>query len=161
SAQIRSHDPGPLTARPPWGLCAVWAERDHPEQLGARIAYGWTSDRGTPVAESLPMLPREDDITGTVTHAHVALARPHLVAMWPGGSAVKELPAAGTLSIGRSRKCDLCIDHPSVSREQAVFYGSNPVTVEDLGSTNGTTIAGTRIPKRTGVAIQRGQVVAI
>ena len=107
------------------------------------------------------MLPREDDITGTVTHAHVALARPHLVAMWPGGSAVKELPAAGTLSIGRSRKCDLCIDHPSVSREHAVFYGSNPVTVEDLGSTNGTTIAGTRIPKRTGVAIQRGQVVAI
>jgi two-component system response regulator AtoC len=107
------------------------------------------------------MLPREDDITGTETHAHVALARPHLVAMWPGGSAVKELPTGGTLSIGRSRKCDLCIDHPSVSREHAVFYGSTPVTVEDLESTNGTTIAGTRIPKRTRVAIQRGQVVAI
>jgi DNA-binding NtrC family response regulator len=107
------------------------------------------------------MLPREDDITGTETHARVALARPHLVAMWPGGSAVKEMPAAGTLSIGRSRKCDLCIDHPSVSREHAIFYGSNPVTVEDLGSTNGTTIAGTRIPNRTRAAIQRGQVVAI
>jgi DNA-binding NtrC family response regulator len=107
------------------------------------------------------MLPREDDITGTDTHAHVTLARPHLVAMWPGGSAVKELPAAGSLTIGRSRKCDVCIDHPSVSREHAVFYGSSPVTVEDLGSTNGTTVAGARLAKRTRMAVERGQVVAI
>ncbi len=114
-----------------------------------------------PVTESRPMLPHEDDITGTDTHAHVALARPHLVIMWPGGSAVKELPPASTLTVGRSRKCDLCIDHPSVSREHAVFYGSNPVTVEDLGSTNGTTIAGVRIGTRVRVPIERGQVIAI
>jgi transcriptional regulator with GAF, ATPase, and Fis domain len=107
------------------------------------------------------MLPREDDITGTDTHAHAALARPHLVAMWPGGSAIKELPNGGGLTIGRSRKCDLCIDHPSVSREHAVFYGSAPVTVEDLGSTNGTTIAGLRIGARSRVPIERGQVIAI
>src|SRR5580704_19156631 len=112
-------------------------------------------------AETGPMQPREDDITGTETHAHVALARPHLVAMWPGGSAVKELPATGSLSVGRSPKCDLCIDHPSVSREHAVFYGSNPVTVEDLGSTNGTSIAGVRIAARARVPIERGQVIAI
>ena len=114
-----------------------------------------------PVAESRPMLPHEDDITGTDTHAHVALARPHLVVMWPGGSAVKELPPASTLTIGRSRKCDLCIDHPSVSREHAIFYGSNPVTIEDLGSTNGTSIAGLRIGARARVPIERGQVIAI
>jgi two-component system, NtrC family, response regulator AtoC len=107
------------------------------------------------------MLPHEDDVTGTDTHAHVALARPHLVVMWPGGSAVKELPPGATLSVGRSRKCDLCIDHPSVSREHAVFYGSHPVSVEDLGSTNGTTIAGLRIAARTRVPIERGQVIAI
>jgi two-component system response regulator AtoC len=107
------------------------------------------------------MLPHEDDITGTDTHAHVALARPHLVIMWPGGSAVKEIPPASKLTIGRSRKCDLCIDHPSVSREHAVFYGSNPVTVEDLGSTNGTTIAGVRVGARARVPVERGQVIAI
>jgi transcriptional regulator with GAF, ATPase, and Fis domain len=107
------------------------------------------------------MLPHEDDITGTDTHAHVALARPHLVVMWPGGSAVKELPPAATITVGRSRKCDLCIDHPSVSREHAVFYGGSPVTVEDTGSTNGTTIAGVRIAGRTRVPVQRGQVIAI
>ncbi len=107
------------------------------------------------------MLPHEDDITGTDTHAHVGLARPHVVAMWPGGSAVKELPPAGKLTVGRSRKCDLCIDHPSVSREHAIFFGSTPVTVEDLGSTNGTSIAGVRIGSRTRVPIERGQVIAI
>jgi DNA-binding NtrC family response regulator len=107
------------------------------------------------------MQPREDDITGTETHTHVALGRPHLVAMWPGGSAVKELPPAGSLSIGRSRRCDVCIDHPSVSREHAVFYGSHPISVEDLGSTNGTSIAGSRIVKNTRVGIERGQVIAI
>jgi two-component system response regulator AtoC len=107
------------------------------------------------------MLPLEEDITGTDTHAHVTLARPHLVVMWPGGSAVRELPPAATLTVGRSRKCDLCIDHPSVSREHAVFYGSNPVTVEDLGSTNGTTIAGVRIPTRARAQVERGQVIAI
>ncbi len=107
------------------------------------------------------MLPREDDITGTDTHAQVALARPHLVVMWPGGSAVKELPSAGGLTIGRSRKSDLCIDHPSVSRDHAVFYGTSPVSVEDLGSTNGTTVAGARIAPRTRVPIERGQVIAI
>jgi two-component system, NtrC family, response regulator AtoC len=107
------------------------------------------------------MQPREDDITGTETHAHVALARPHLVAMWPGGSAVKELPTTGSLSVGRSPRCDLCIDHPSVSREHAIFYGSSPVTVEDRSSTNGTTISGVRIAKGARVAIERGQVIAI
>jgi two-component system, NtrC family, response regulator AtoC len=107
------------------------------------------------------MQAREDDITGTETHAHVALARPHLVAMWPGGSAVKELPGSGSVSVGRSPRCDLCIDHPSVSREHATFYGSTPVTIEDRSSTNGTTVAGIRIPKGVRVAIERGQVIAI
>jgi two-component system, NtrC family, response regulator AtoC len=107
------------------------------------------------------MLPHEDDVTGTDTHSHVPLARPHLVVMWPGGSAVKEIPPASTLTVGRSRKCDLCIDHPSVSREHATFYGSNPVTVEDLGSTNGTNVAGLRIGKRARVPVERGQVIAI
>jgi two-component system, NtrC family, response regulator AtoC len=107
------------------------------------------------------MLPREDDITGTDTHSHVALARPHLVAVWPGGSAVKELPPGASITVGRSRKCDLCIDHPSVSREHAIFHGNNPVTIEDLGSTNGTTLAGLRVSPRIRVPVERGQVTAI
>ena len=95
------------------------------------------------------MLPHEDDITGTDTHAHVGLARPHLVVDVARRIGRQRAPPAGKLTVGRSRKCDLCIDHPSVSREHAVFYGSTPVTVEDLGSTNGTSIAGVRIGARS------------
>jgi two-component system response regulator AtoC len=106
------------------------------------------------------MLAREDDITGIETPLH-ALRRPHLFAIWPGGSAVKELPASGSVSVGRSPRSDLRIDHPSVSRAHAVFYGGSPVTVEDRSSTNGTTIAGVPIARGARVAIERGQVVAI
>jgi two-component system response regulator AtoC len=107
------------------------------------------------------MRPLEDEITGTETHAQAAFGRPHVVAMWPGGSAVKELVPGQALRVGRSRTCDLCIDHPSVSREHAVFHASSPASVEDRGSTNGTTVAGERIPMGARVPVQRGQVVSL
>ncbi|HLK37256.1 MAG TPA: sigma 54-interacting transcriptional regulator [Polyangiaceae bacterium] len=107
------------------------------------------------------MRPSEEDITGTETHAHVLPGHPHVVAMWPGGSIVKELVPGRALVVGRSRKCDLCIDHPSVSREHALVHGTNPATVEDRGSTNGTLVAGVRVPKGGRVSLSRGQLVSI
>ncbi|MGH7434371.1 MAG: sigma 54-interacting transcriptional regulator, partial [Polyangiaceae bacterium] len=81
--------------------------------------------------------------------------------MWPGGTLAKELPDTGRITVGRSRTCDITIDHPSVSREHAVFHGGRPIYVEDLGSTNGTTVGGARIPSGAKAPIERGQVVAI
>jgi two-component system, NtrC family, response regulator AtoC len=107
------------------------------------------------------MRPREDELTGTQKHAFLNTGRPHVVAMWPGGTIAKELPDGGKLTVGRSRGCDLTIDHGSVSREHVTFHGGRPVEVEDLGSTNGTTVGGTRIPKETRVPIERGQVVVV
>ncbi len=107
------------------------------------------------------MRSREDELTGTQKHAFLNPGRPHVAAMWPGGTVAKELPDNGRVTVGRSRTCDITIDHPSVSREHAVFHGGRPVDIEDLGSTNGTTVGGVRIPKGSRVAIERGQVVAI
>jgi two-component system, NtrC family, response regulator AtoC len=107
------------------------------------------------------MRPREDELTGTQKHAFLNTGRPHVVAMWPGGTIAKELPDGGKLTVGRSRGCDLTIDHGSVSREHVTFHGGRPVEVEDLGSTNGTTVGGARIPKETRVPIERGQVVVV
>jgi two-component system, NtrC family, response regulator AtoC len=106
------------------------------------------------------MRPREDELTGTQKHAFLNTGRPHVVAMWPGGTIAKELPEGAKLTVGRSRTCDLTIDHGSVSREHVAFHGG-PVEVEDLGSTNGTTVGGVRIPKDTRVAVERGQVVVV
>src|SRR5579862_4890942 len=107
------------------------------------------------------MRPREDELTGTQKHAFLNTGRPHVVAMWPGGTIAKELPDGGKLTVGRSRGCDLTIDHGSVSREHVAFHGGRPVEVEDLGSTNGTTVGGVRIPNNTRVPVERGQVVVV
>jgi two-component system response regulator AtoC len=105
--------------------------------------------------------PVEDDFTGTEPDALAALGQPHLVAMWPGGAAVAELPSSGTVTVGRSSRSGLCIDHPSVSREHAVFRAGASITVEDLGSTNGTTVGGVRVPRGQRTALARHQVVTV
>jgi two-component system, NtrC family, response regulator AtoC len=46
------------------------------------------------------------------------------------------------LVIGRGEGCDVIIDHRSLSRRHAVFRPGQPPTVQDLGSTNGTLVAG-------------------
>jgi two-component system response regulator AtoC len=107
------------------------------------------------------MRQREDELTGTQKHTFLNPGRPNVVAMWPGGTIAKELPEGGRLTVGRSRGCDLTIDHGSVSREHVAFHAGRPVEVEDLGSTNGTTVGGVRIPKGTRVPVERGQVVVI
>jgi transcriptional regulator with GAF, ATPase, and Fis domain len=107
------------------------------------------------------MRSRDDELTGTQKHTFLNPGRPHVVAMWPGGTLAKELPDTGRLTVGRSRTCDITIDHPSVSREHAVFHGGRPIYVQDLGSTNGTTVGGSRIPSGAKAPIERGQVVAI
>ena len=52
--------------------------------------------------------------------------------------AVKE-----TTIVGRSRKCDVCIAAPFMSAEHAkIFFADGEFFIEDLGSTNGTTVNG-------------------
>ncbi|MDP9003101.1 MAG: sigma 54-dependent Fis family transcriptional regulator [Myxococcota bacterium] len=107
------------------------------------------------------MRPRADELTGTQKHALPAPPHPQLVAMWPGGMMAKELPETGRLTVGRSAGCDITIDHSSVSRVHAIVHGGFQVEVEDLGSTNGTTVAGQRIAERTRVAVERGRVMGM
>lgn len=47
--------------------------------------------------------------------------------------------ADGPILVGRAPHCDLVVDHPSVSKEHARFLRSEQeLSLEDLGSTNGT-----------------------
>ena len=72
----------------------------------------------------------------------------------PGGAPVARLIwhgeaielSAGLSVIGRDRECDARIDADSVSRHHArLNVTSSDVTIEDLGSKNGTWVAGERI----------------
>ena len=55
---------------------------------------------------------------------------------------------APRIVIGRSRDCGLVLDGPAVSRRHAeLFVHHGELWIEDLGSTNGTTVAGERITR--------------
>jgi two-component system, NtrC family, response regulator AtoC len=59
---------------------------------------------------------------------------------------VVPLPGTGTLTIGRSQKCDVAIDSGSVSRHHANLMIASDVEIVDIGSSNGTFVDGARVP---------------
>jgi DNA-binding NtrC family response regulator len=70
------------------------------------------------------------------------------------------LPAAA-LVIGRTEECDVVIDDASVSRSHARIHGTSPPEIEDLGSRNGTRVAGAPIPKHVRVPVPLGGVLHV
>lgn len=61
--------------------------------------------------------------------------------------------------VGRSRKCDICIGAPFMSMEHArIFFADGEFYIEDLGSTNGTTVNGKYTGNYT-VPIQNGDKI--
>jgi pSer/pThr/pTyr-binding forkhead associated (FHA) protein len=70
-----------------------------------------------------------------------------------------ELPE-GSVLVGRSEQCEIAIDDPLVSRRHArITVVGSMVTIEDLGSSNGTLVDGERIEGPCSLALgQRIQV---
>ncbi len=60
------------------------------------------------------------------------------------------LPERGTIVIGRGTNCDIRIDDLSISRQHACIHLDSELTVEDLGSANGTAL----IENREAEAVQ-------
>lgn len=88
-------------------------------------------------------------------------ATPRVVIFWDGGFAAAELHRSPLL-IGRSSDCDLCVDHPSVSRRHAVVHADAAVAwIEDLGSSNGTWVRGGRVEPRRKVPLRPGDSLQI
>jgi DNA-binding NtrC family response regulator len=80
----------------------------------------------------------------------------------PAGRFDVPLPDAGALVIGRSRSCAVRIDHASVSREHArVQVVAGGITVEDLGSRNGTLVHGALLPPGRAAQIGLGDTVEV
>jgi len=85
-----------------------------------------------------------------------------LVVTWNGGSLVRELPARGALTLGRGADADVVIEHTSVSRKHArLVVDGDAITVEDLGSSNGTWVEGARLPREGSRPIRPGSLVEI
>ena len=78
-------------------------------------------------------------------------AAPSLLVSCASGAWAVPLALGRSYVLGRVPESDVVIDDPSVSRRHAVLTVSSRITLEDLGSTNGTTIQG-----RTLLAGERG-----
>jgi DNA-binding CsgD family transcriptional regulator len=69
---------------------------------------------------------------------------------------VRTVPAVGALTVGRSKRCDLVVAHPSVSRHHAeLSVRGEFVRVTDLGSTNGTFVDEERVANVADVLLGR------
>ncbi len=80
------------------------------------------------------------------------------------GTAVAQLKLGSAIVVGRALPADILIEDPSLSRQHARFsWKEGQILVEDLGSRNGTIIAGKRIKRqklRSGDQVQLGGVTA-
>jgi hypothetical protein len=75
-----------------------------------------------------------------------AAASPPLAAALVAAGHRIELDPSG-LVFGRSRECDVVLQDPNASRRHArVYLGPTGWTLEDLGSTNGISVNGVKIP---------------
>ena len=78
-----------------------------------------------------------------------------------------ELPAAGSLRIGREESSDVILHGAAASRCHAVLHVGANLALEDLGSRNGTLIrdrriaAGERVPIRRGDPIRIGSTILV
>jgi pSer/pThr/pTyr-binding forkhead associated (FHA) protein len=79
-------------------------------------------------------------IAGVIAQAAASASAVLLVL---GDGRLKTIELTGReLVIGRSRTCDVVIDHEVVSRRHAILRSGPPATVQDLDSTHGTRVAG-------------------
>jgi DNA-binding NtrC family response regulator len=75
--------------------------------------------------------------------------------------ATYELPTSGELIIGRSRSVDIYVDDPKASRRHAMLVVGPTLEVRDLGSCNGTRIAGRQVAAGVDTEIEVGTAVTV
>jgi two-component system response regulator AtoC len=90
----------------------------------------------------------------------------HLLVMSPEVFSSQSLPASGVVTVGRSTKCGVQIDDALASREHARIHvgsdGGVPVlTIEDIGSANGTRVRDAVIKPGEPAAILPGEAIMI
>ena len=103
----------------------------------------------------------DDEITSTSASAAPGGDAPlALLVAFDGSVVMHALTADEPLTIGRSSRCDVVIDHASVSRHHATL---DPLahTITDAGSRNGTRVRGERLVPGELAAIELGEPVEL
>ena len=72
-----------------------------------------------------------------------------------------DLPASGTVTIGRSESSDVRLNDPQASRAHARLMVGPTLLLEDLGSINGTRVRDRPVGRGEQVAVQSGDTIVI
>ena len=100
-----------------------------------------------------------EERTRSLAWASEAGDSPRLLVFWEGGFAAREVRAGRSLVIGRAQDCDVHVIHPSVSRRHVAVHAGPPLSVEDLGSANGTLLNGAPLLAHQATLLEPGKVV--
>ena len=85
----------------------------------------------------------------------------HLIVMGANIFSMHPLPDSGVVSIGRDEGDDVRIDDANASRHHARLHVGGVLEIEDLGSTNGTFLRGTRLPGGQSAPVLPGEAITI
>ena len=101
----------------------------------------------------------DEDEGGSSAGFHILLMSPDVFTSLP-------LPSSGALTIGRSAKCDVHVDDPMASREHSKLHvehlnGELRLSIEDMGSANGTRVRDAVIKPHDRVPILTGDAVIV
>lgn len=99
---------------------------------------------------------------GTAVQVEAAAAAPGALFCWVAWGSRTSSLSEGENVIGRDPRCSVWLDAPGVSRRHAairVDSATRRVTLEDLGSTNGTFLRRSRV--RTEVALEDGDEIKV
>jgi two-component system response regulator AtoC len=77
------------------------------------------------------------------------------------GASRTDLPSTTRIVLGRSFDCEVVVDDTTVSRQHAVIHADGAVTIEDLGSRNGTSVGGRRLKAGERAPLVMGMVIEL
>jgi two-component system response regulator AtoC len=84
-----------------------------------------------------------------------------LAVLGEGVNALRRLPVAGAVLLGRDGGATLTIGHRSLSRRHALLRIDGVVTIQDLGSRNGTVLGGRRLHPGETRVVRPGDVLQL
>lgn len=149
-ATVRARDPSAVTVLNGWQLAGEAPLKPGDLLLFSRVGCQVMADERSPAAHAAAPAAAaahgEDD-----GRTRVRTALPRFVLRGVSGPTFGRTFAVGASStIGRQNDCDICIPAEEISRHHArLRAGTDSVTVEDLGSANGTYVNGRRVTQAT------------
>ena len=89
------------------------------------------------------------------------VARFRLLVFSGDAASTHPIPVNGEVVVGRADECDVQVDVPALSRRHALVRAGPPMTVEDLGSSNGTKLRGRKLEQGERAGLQAGDAIEV